>query len=333
MMKTILRMLAFCSLVLLLVYLLSGVSICQSQKQIEQSELLLYSNIDRISVHIDGSATWYVETRYLLTDINATHTFVDIFLVGQETKLQDFATKRIWLVNQSMTTTGRSMEAMNFTISVSFDYGQTVSYGIVKYQYDWLGFAKIEGKRIMMGDALWWPRQIYLRPEALDAFIVEYPSGYGVIDVSPPPDYEKDSERVLEWYGYRNFSGYKPSVVFEERTFTIIDTLTENLPIVIGGIATISVSITSLWFYRFKRKKEMEALASSISSPLEMKSEEDKVIEVLKAAGGSSYQSTITKHCGFSKAKTSMLLTSMEIRGVVMRKKQGREKVVTLLKS
>ena len=331
-MKTILRMLAFCSLVFLLVYLLGGVFICQSQRQTEQSAILLNSTIDRISLHIDGSATWYAETRYLLTDENATKAFLQIFW-GKETKLQEFTDNTIWLVNYAKTKTGRNMEATNFTIGVSFEYSQTVTYGLVKCQCDWLGFAKIEDKRIVMGDALWWSRYLYLRPETRDAFIVEYPSGYIIIDTSPPPDYHKESERTLEWYGYRNFSEYKPSVVLEERTFTILDTLRENLPIVIGGITMISASFVGLWFYRSKRKKEIEALVSSMSSPLEMKSEEDKVIDLLKAAGGSSYQSTITKHCGFSKAKTSMLLTSMEIRGIVMRKKQGREKVVTLLKS
>jgi hypothetical protein len=325
-MKTILRMVAFCSLVFLLVYLLSGVSICQSQQQTEQ-----FATIDRISLHIDGSATWYVETRYLLPDANATIAFLQYFLIEKETRLLEFATNTMFLVNVAQIKTGRNMEAKNFTIDVSFEYSQTDLYGLVKYQYEWLGFAKIEGKHIMMGDALWWPRHLYLRRETRDAFIVEYPSGYRVTDVSPLPDYEKESERVLKWYGDRQFSGDKPSVVFEERTFTIIDTLIENLPIAVGGIAMISVSFVGLWFYRSKRKKEMEALASNMSSPLEMRSEEDKVIELLKAAGGSSYQSTITKHCGFSKAKTSMLLTSMEIRGIVMRKKQGREKVVTLL--
>jgi len=290
-----------------------------------------YATIYRISLHTDGSATWSEETRYLLPDLNATYIFMQIFLKGKKTRLQDFTDNTIWLVNQSRIKTGRNMEATNFTIDVSIESIQGVYYGLVKYRHDWSGFAKIEDKRIVMGDAIWWQRYLYFRRETRDAFIVEYPSGYRVADVSPLPNYAGESERVLKWYGDMTLNGGEPSVVFEERTFTIIDALRDNLSIVVGGIAMISVSFVSLWFYRSKRKKEMEALASSMSSPLEMKSEEDKVIELLKAAGGSSYQSTITKHCGFSKAKTSMLLTSMEIRGIVVRKKQGREKVVTLL--
>ena len=62
----------------------------------------------------------------------------------------------------------------------------------------------------------------------------------------------------------------------------------------------------------------------------ELKSDEDKVIELLREVGGQLYQSMVTKRLGFSKAKTSILLKAMEEKGLVKRKKMGREIVVTL---
>jgi len=64
---------------------------------------------------------------------------------------------------------------------------------------------------------------------------------------------------------------------------------------------------------------------------LGIEDDEDNVVTLLKAAGGRLYQSTITKKCGFSKSKTSELLTSMENKGIVRRQKKGREKLVTLI--
>jgi uncharacterized membrane protein len=42
-------------------------------------------------------------------------------------------------------------------------------------------------------------------------------------------------------------------------------------------------------------------------------------------------QSAIKEKCGFSKAKISGLLKSMEEKGMIKRKRKGREKLVTLV--
>lgn len=253
---------------------------------------------------------------------------MQIWSAGYETEKQNFTTQTMWLVEYTKNLVGRNMEAKNFDLAYYITPSSpTGYYGIVKYQYDWLGFSKIEDKHILIGDALWWRR--YVRSD--DAFIVEYPEGYRVIEASPPPDYDKESESVLKWYGARTLEVGKPSVIFEERTFTIIDALMWNLPLIVGGIAIVSISLAGLWLYRFRRKELIKTIASGMLSSLEIRSEEDKVIALLKAAHGRSFQSSITKQCGFSKAKTSMLLTSMENKGIVERKKQGREKIVTLL--
>ena len=46
--------------------------------------------------------------------------------------------------------------------------------------------------------------------------------------------------------------------------------------------------------------------------------------------GGSVNQSIIAERCQFSKAKTSQLLSALEQKGVVIRHKKGRDKIVIL---
>jgi uncharacterized membrane protein len=62
-----------------------------------------------------------------------------------------------------------------------------------------------------------------------------------------------------------------------------------------------------------------------------MESDEEKAVKLIKSSGGSLRQSAITDQLGFSKAKTSQLLTVLEQKGVIRRYKRGRDKIVVLV--
>ncbi len=80
------------------------------------------------------------------------------------------------------------------------------------------------------------------------------------------------------------------------------------------------------------RKKEVVVAKPPVPpSVLGIEDDEEKVVNLLRAAGGSMYQSTIADHCEFSRSKTSKLLTTMENKRKIRREKKGREKVVTLI--
>ncbi len=66
-------------------------------------------------------------------------------------------------------------------------------------------------------------------------------------------------------------------------------------------------------------------------SALSVEDDEEKIIRLLGTAGGRMHQTTITRHCGFSKSKSSELLSNMERKGVITRKKAGKGKIVTLV--
>ncbi len=65
---------------------------------------------------------------------------------------------------------------------------------------------------------------------------------------------------------------------------------------------------------------------------METETEEDKIVNLLQTKGSYQRQSIIVKELGFSKSKTSEILSNMEEKGLIERHKKGREKLVVLLK-
>jgi len=117
------------------------------------------------------------------------------------------------------------------------------------------------------------------------------------------------------------------------RAVGITDMLKPYVPIIAALIALAGIGFTSLWFFKFRKKEKREAIVTAPHVPpvtLGIEDNEEKVVTLLKSAGGPIYQSTIANQCGFSRSKTSKLLTSMEMKGRIRRQEKGREKVVTL---
>jgi len=297
-----------------------GMVLCQNQ--LEENTTF------KIEVRMDGSATWIIERRLLLKteeDVTIFQQYVSEFEAQKEAYLEEFSSKTRELVNRASIVTGRSMRAENFEIAISLLETATGSYGVIKYQYDWIGFAKVEDNRITVGDVF--EGGFYLYRD--DALIIKYPSGYLVVAVSPVTDDTREPDRTLTWYGRRNFGAGEPTVILEKRAPTIIDILQKYALLIVGLIVIAGIGSAGLWFFRFRKREKVSGRPPEIKLGIE--DDEDKVVRLLRAAGGRLYQSTITKQCGFSKSKTSELLTTMEKKGIVRRQKRGREKLVTLI--
>ena len=100
---------------------------------------------------------------------------------------------------------------------------------------------------------------------------------------------------------------------------------------VVLGIIGAGIGISLLGFYAFKKRKNNgKSSQTIITQPASIETDEDKVLKLLKNAGGTMKQSDITEACGFSKAKTSQLLTALENNGNLTRYKKGRDKIVTI---
>jgi hypothetical protein len=282
----------------------------------------------RIEVFADGSATWVIEQRtVLLTDDDEAAFYLYLNITSVDQISSHFRS----IVDQASLVTGRSMRIANLEVNANISTKGLNKEGVIQYQFDWIGFAAQTGDgEIKIGDAL--SGEMDLSRD--DVLTIVYPSGYSVVSVYPLPDNTQASERALTWFGPRNFGSGEPHALLENSNSSWTDAITSNIPLL--AVIAAAFSTGSLgYFLGIKRAgaKSTQPNAGSLQShsSLGVEDDEEKVVRLLTAAGGRMYQSTITEQGGFSKSKTSELMSAMELKGVVSRKKMGRGKLVTLV--
>jgi hypothetical protein len=301
--------------------LFSGIASCQDE--------LSWNITTKIEIRSDGSATWIIQKKTMLKTESDKAAFLQNVNL---TSIDEFSNNVRSIVNDARMVTGRAMNVPEESLDITASVFNTTTglEGIIQYQFDWIGFAKeTENGRIKIGDAL--NGQLDLSWN--DILIIQYPSGYIIEFVDPRPDDTSSSDRTITWYGPRNFGMGEPTIILGKKTSGITDFLTSNTFVISGLVILIISSLGSLWVFKLKGSKTKQSVKVGEIKPLqiELEGEEDKVINLLKAAGGSLSQKAIAEHCGFSKSKTSELLKDMERKGIITRKKKGREKIVILM--
>jgi len=275
----------------------------------------------RIDVNKDCSVTWFIEHRFLKGEDEAI-----LRQLSDPTYFSDTFVKNIEsLVNATKEKTGRTdMTVENFVMTTNV----LGSYSIVEYQFCWKEFAKTDDERIAIGD-VFEVEGLFLYGEG--TVKVVYPLDYVVESVSPRP--HNESNQTLTWYGIEDFKAGEPKIVLREEksaTSGFMDVLSKNVILISGLLALLGVGSVSLYYFKF-RKRETGPKIFEVPKPLGIEDDEEKVINLLRAAGGSMYQSSIADQCGFSRSKASKLLTTMENSGKIKREERGREKVITLI--
>jgi uncharacterized membrane protein len=101
---------------------------------------------------------------------------------------------------------------------------------------------------------------------------------------------------------------------------------------IIGAVSAVGAVASLIGLYVVKRRRaNVKTNANgTFASTIKVESEEDKILNILRASGSAMRQSDITEQCRFSKAKTSQLLSALEKSGTITRYKKGRDKIVTL---
>lgn len=98
------------------------------------------------------------------------------------------------------------------------------------------------------------------------------------------------------------------------------------LVLLLALIAIALLLLALLLTYRSRREKLLRP-----PPDMHMLSDEDLVIRILKDAGGRLTQTQIKEATGFSKSKTSMVLSELQKRGLIRKIKRGREYIVELM--
>lgn len=278
----------------------------------------------RIEVHADGSASWIIEHRFLKGENESLFA-----QLSSPTYFSDVFVKNIkMLLNATKEKTGRmNMTVENFVMIASV----LGSYSVVTYQFEWQGFAETADTRIMIGD-VFTVDGLFLYGEGTVS--IQFPSEYTVESVSPSP--HAQSNQTLTWYGIKDFGVGEPKIVLgqEKAAYGFLEIIKANAPIIASLITLVAVSSISFYYFKLRKKETRETISAEAPVPsgvLRIEDDEEKVVNLLRAAGGSLYQSKIADECGFSRAKASKLLAAMEKQGKIRRVEKGREKVVTLI--
>lgn len=282
-----------------------------------------------ITLHEDGSATVAIEKRTLLKDKNETSYFELYYISESRERLQKFSGNISALIDLVFKETGRKCSRSSVNYFAGTSSAENGTYGIVRYMFDWTEFAeKTNETTIIVGDVF--VEGFFLLGDGV--LKVKYPSNYVVSRIIPPAN--NNETEVLIWVSTANLDKKQPKIVLERKKPTLLDYLHENIFLILSVILISSLGLTVFMGYRAKRRR-VKAYKLTVQDgereSFDELSDERRVVELLKAAGGILTQSKITEKLGCSKAKVSQLLTLMENKGILKRKKRGREKIVALI--
>lgn len=274
-----------------------------------QNQVKYYIQIDD-----NGTAEWTIRQTLPL---NASYDDLNAFQFKIEMLLRNVVSN----TSRNMTDTVNSMTSSAMG-----------SYILVEYDFYWTDFGEKENSKLVIGDvfqASGFFTQLYGDGE----IFISYPAQYIIETVAPPPSKRDDSSQLLEWLGTADFDSNVNIVLgHTEPGFNLIEVLEENLMLIVGIVVVFCGFTGTLYVLRRRNRKTRKTEVSPTENPLMLETEEEKVIKLLESKGGSMFQSAITDNLRFSRAKTSLLLSTLERKGIIKRFKRGRDKIVTLVR-
>lgn len=97
-------------------------------------------------------------------------------------------------------------------------------------------------------------------------------------------------------------------------------------------LLVIVAVIVAVAFYLFNKKITSDSKPQAKEEPEEIDEEERKLLLLLEANEGRALQRDLRKELGFSEAKMSLLVDSLESRGFLKRIKKGRGNIIKLVR-
>jgi hypothetical protein len=275
-----------------------------------------------VTVQEDGSALWQIEYRTLLatdSDLTAFGNYTRELPAVYLPQVQDLMQRS---AAQASVAASRPMAIGNVTGNAVVQTSPTGRYGVVIYSFTWSGFAEPDGT-LAAGDAF--AGGLYLAKD--NTLIIRYPSGWTVTRVEPAPDDQRDG---LVWYGLRTFGPGEPRVTMEKPSF----------PLVPAIAVLFIISLLGAGYMVYQRNKGQavteepagpEEPAAVLLSAEEAAGLEERIVAIIRAAGGEQYQSEIVKALGIPKSTVSSSIGSLHAKGMIVKVKKGRENLIRLV--
>jgi hypothetical protein len=300
----------------------------------------------RAEVAPNGTAAWTVEYRVRLDDENTTAAFEDLRrdVRANRTGFRSrFAGRMSRTVDAAENETGRAMALRNVSV-VAEQRTLPQTYGVVAYRFEWGGFARVDGDRLVVGDAV---AGIFLDEES--RLVLAWPTAYEAASVTPGGYDDRDS--AVSWAGPVDFGGDEPRVVLQPA-----GSGGDGLPVTlaVGAVAALALAAVVGYGYR-RRERGGERAAATVDGadddagataddaggetdvedppaapPEELLSPEERVLRFVRESGGRVKQQAVVAEFDWTAARTSQVVGSLRDDGRVETFRLGRENVLTL---
>lgn len=260
----------------------------------------------------DGSALWTI--RQFSSSDDAVETW------------ESFQNKVFDLVESAQNVTGRTMNIDETSLQID----STLSFNskITEYSFVWKGFCVVQGADLIFGD-VFGVNNFFGKLFGDASMQISYPGGYIVKSVYPPPLEGQDTGQVIRWPRTQDLGSQVNVVLTPDSGSVSFGGFAIGWSL-ITAVILAAASVSVLGFYMLKRRKGISKTESIHPEKPPIESEDEKVLRLIRTSGGTMRQSEVTERLGFSKAKTSQLLSALEIRGSLVRYKKGRDKIVVL---
>ncbi len=267
-----------------------------------------------VQVKADRSAVWTI------TEFTSANATVETW--------ENFQQKIFNLIESASTATHRPMDIDEGSLQINTTL--SLDSKITEYTFVWQNFTATNNKELVFGD-VFQVNNFFGQLFGDAALQLSYPDAFNVRSVTPQPYQRDDALHLLKWARTQDLANANVNVVLasDDQSTGGSNPLQSNIFSI--AIAAIVIPVSAIGFYAFKKRRNNNQQTSTApSQPSVIETEEDKILKLLKTAGGSMRQTEITERLGFSKAKTSQLLTALEGRGLLARYKKGRDKIVTV---
>ncbi|RLM36549.1 MULTISPECIES: hypothetical protein [unclassified Haloarcula] len=302
-----------------------------------------------LQIQSNGDAKWTITDTYAL-DESETESFRD---TGEQFAGDGEA---VWLPafreakDEASTVTGREMEITN----VDRRYEVSDRRGQLILEFTWTNFAVVTSENVVVGDAFNSTDGTWFGTLTADQrLVISPPAGYGV---ESAPSAVDDGKLVFE--GRRTFEpGYLSVVYTGEQPTTETPTGTPESIFSgigsawIGGVVLMLLLVGAVG-YMFKtgytdglpsiaagtddEGDDSTGTAAATSDTtasddvdVELLSDEERVERLLEENGGRMKQARIVSETGWSNAKVSQLLSSMDDEGRIDKLRIGRENLIS----
>ena len=293
-----------------------------------------------VELQDDGSAEWTIELWVRLEDDESSEAFESLeadIADDPETHTGEFAERIDGTVTAASEATGREMSADGFDVGTERQ-SLAREYGVVRYSFQWNGFAALEDGELHAGDAI---EGIYLDDDT--RLLIGWPEEYELTSIAPDPDEERD--RAVIWRGSQtDFVSGEPRVVAAPAGTGLGVGAAVGIAAVVAAIAVVAV-----WWYRTRTDGETreptvgdseergEVVEESSTSsqtndrpPRELLSNEEQVLRLIEDRGGRMKQKEVVEELDWTDAKTSKVVSGLREDGDLESFRLGRENVLSL---